>query len=131
MSEVLIVDDQPEASEMLARLLRANGYASRVAPNGRDALDQVINHTPDLILLDLDMPQMDGVSLLQVLRSYLRWNTIPVLLVTALPREGPAVERARAAGVQGVFIKGDFALPDLLARVRDLTRRPGTTGGAA
>ena len=123
MAEVLIVDDQPEASELLARLLRANGYACRVSPNGREALDAVINHTPDLILLDLDMPEMDGVSLLQVLRAYLRWNAIPVLLVTALPREGPAVQRAQTAGVQGVFIKGEFLLPDLLARVRELTRR--------
>ena len=83
-------------------------------PNGREALAMLMGMTPDAIVLDMRMPMMDGAMFLDVVRSYLRLQNVPVLLFTAYP-DGPEVARAERLGVRGVFCKGQDFLPILTA----------------
>lgn len=72
---------------------------------------------PDVVVLDLLMPEMDGTSLLDVIRSYLRLQSIPVVVWTALPGDNALVERARRRRVDAVLVKGVSTLNDLAAAV--------------
>ena len=119
MPYVLIVDDEPDSSEFVATFLRQQGFKTRTAMNGRDALSQLVNNCPDAIVLDVRMPEMDGISLLEVLRSYLRWQTLPVLLLTAHATE-EQLAQAESLGVRQVFQKAQFKLIDVLAALREL-----------
>ena len=124
MAYVLVVDDHMDAGETVAALLRKRGHRAIAVRNGRDALVYVTADTPDLIVLDLLMPAMDGVMFLEVVRSYLRLQKLPVLLMTAYP-ESPQVERAVKLGVLGVYRKGnDFNA--LLDAVEQHTSPPPT-----
>ena len=85
---LLVVDDDPDSRDVVTRSLAREGYSVKSAANGREALVAVAMTMPDLIILDAMMPEMSGVEFLQVIRSYLRWSTVPVILLTAFA-EGP------------------------------------------
>jgi CheY-like chemotaxis protein len=70
MPEILVVEDDPYQAEALTIFLRKSGYDVVAATNGRAALNRVIERRPDLMMLDLFMPEMDGIELLEVLSSY-------------------------------------------------------------
>jgi CheY-like chemotaxis protein len=91
---ILFVDDDTAGAEPVALYLRRAGFDVTLASNGRDALLALTGPNPDLILLDVRMPRMDGVEFLTVLRSYMRWQHIPVILLTAYADLGSV---ARAA----------------------------------
>ena len=112
MSYVLIVDDEPDSSEFVERYLQREGYRTAVVPNGRAALAALINGQPDAVVLDVRMPEMDGISLLEVLRSYLRFTQLPVVLLTAHASR-QQLERARELGVQHILHKANFTLTQL------------------
>jgi CheY-like chemotaxis protein len=107
VAHVLVVDDDADSREGLARLLVKRGHQAEAVPNGREALSVLTRKTPpDIVVLDLRMPEMDGVMFLEVLRSYLRLQNTPVVLLTAYP-ESPDVERVKRLGVLEVFRKAD------------------------
>jgi CheY-like chemotaxis protein len=84
MLKLLFVDDDPEGAEPVCLYLRHHGFEVVVARNGSEALNLLTDGAgPDLILLDVRMPRMDGLEFLTVLRSYHRWQTVPVILLTA------------------------------------------------
>ncbi len=105
MSYVLVVDDDLDSGEALTRMLRKRGHQAIAASNGHEGLSLLMGARPDVIVLDLRMPKMDGAMFLEVLRSYLRFQQVPVLLLTAFP-DSPQVARAQAFGVLAVFEKG-------------------------
>jgi PAS domain S-box-containing protein len=116
---VLVVEDEPAARELLRRVLEAEGWTVTEAENGRQALERVAQQRPDLILLDLMMPEMDGFELMDELRRREGWGTIPVVVVTA--KDLTAEDRMRLNGcVHKILEKGAYAREDLLAEVRDL-----------
>ena len=119
MSKVLIVDDDLDSAEVLRLALERAGYKTVCATNGHAALAAVTATPPDLILLDLRMPVMDGASLLEVLRSYLRWRELPVVVVTAAG-QGAEIDRLKDYDVADVFHKASYDLPDLVKRVQQL-----------
>src|SRR4051812_29334186 len=84
MAKVLVVDDNEDARESFADMLRCAGHEVFCAPNGREALSHVLAQLPDVVLLDLLMPEMDGPSFLEVVRSYLRIQSLPVVVLTGL-----------------------------------------------
>jgi CheY-like chemotaxis protein len=127
MSYVLIVDDEPDSSEFVERFLRRSGYRVACVPNGREALTSLMKDYPDAIILDVRMPEMDGIALLEVLRSYLRWKTLPVILLTA-HADAAQLARARELGVTHVFRKASFSLPELITALDDVTHPPSTAG---
>jgi CheY-like chemotaxis protein len=128
MSYILIVDDEPDSSEFVERFLRRSGYRTKCVPNGRAALRALVEDYPDALILDVRMPEMDGIALLEVLRSYLRWKTLPVVLLTAHANP-PQMARARELGVHHIFQKATFSLPELIAAVDEVTaHKPSSQG---
>jgi CheY-like chemotaxis protein len=126
VAKILIVDDNTDESQTLARLLEARGHETLTASNGRDALAYVIGHKmPDVILLDLFMPQMDGQNFLEVLRSYLRVQALPVVVLTGVP-DSPMVDHVRALKVNTILSKGT-ATPDVI--IAALEQAVGTVPG--
>ena len=125
MAKILIVDDNADARESLAAFLRTFGHTVTCAPNGRDALSFVLSDLPDVIVLDLLMPEMDGPSFLEVVRSYLRIQSLPVVVVTGLG-DSPMIDRARSLRVNTILVKGRATPDDILKAIEEaLVRHPG------
>lgn len=116
MADVLLVDDDPDSNEAVARFLRKAGQEVRCVVDGGEAISALTQHTPDVVILDAMMPQMDGVSFLEVIRCYLRWQSLPVILLTAYA-DGPHIRKAVELGVRKTFLKGECDLAELLAHV--------------
>ena len=118
---VLVVEDDATTREMLQHLLLQEGWPVRAAENGRAALECLSESLPQLILLDLLMPEMDGFEFVEQLRSRPEWRALPVVVVTA--KDLTLAERMRLnGGVERVLQKGAYTREALLAEVRDLVR---------
>ena len=117
----LVVEDDPATREMLRRSLQHDGWSVGEAENGRVGLERVAAAPPDLILLDLMMPEMDGFGFVERLRAEPTWRTIPVLVITA--RDLAPDERLRLNGwVERILQKGAYSRDQLLGEVRALVR---------
>ena len=114
---IAIVDDNPEAARLIRRILQAKGsYQIYEANNGRAALALITERQPDLVVLDLMMPEMDGFAVLDALRADTRTQAIPVIVVTA--KELTPAERSKLYGqVDALLQKGSFMDDELLADV--------------
>jgi CheY-like chemotaxis protein len=125
MVKILIVDDDADAGDSLAKFLQAVCHEVTTVPNGRDALASVLAATPDVILLDMLMPEMDGPTFLEIIRSYLRLQSLPVVVVTGVP-ESPMVDRVQHLKVNSVLVKGKASPEDIQKAVEEAaTRAPG------
>ena len=113
---VLVVDDVADARDMMARLLRYEGYKSLTAEDGESALDAVRSYGPDLILLDLTMPDMDGLEVLRRLRDDPRLREVPVVMFSAI-RDPRLVAEAKRLGAADYVVKGSVGSADLMARL--------------
>ncbi|MHB1614091.1 MAG: response regulator transcription factor [Actinomycetes bacterium] len=118
---VLVVDDEPAVRTSLERALRLDGYAVATAADGMLALDSILVHPPDLLVLDVMMPRLGGLELCRRLRS--AGDDTPILVVTAKDSVSDRVA-GLDAGADDYLVK-PFALAELLARVRALLRRSG------
>src|SRR5437764_12356640 len=125
MAKILIVDDSEDARESLGALFRDLGHTVAGVPNGREALSSVLADLPDVVLLDLLMPEMDGPSFLEVVRSYLRIQSLPVVVLTALT-DSPMVDGARALRVNCILLKAKETPDEIGKAVEEaLVRYPG------
>jgi CheY-like chemotaxis protein len=102
MARVLVVDDQAEGREALSRFLAIRGHRLTSAANGEEALAKLLTDRPDVMILDVRMPKLDGMGLLEALRSYRRWHRLPVILLAAEARPDE-LRRARDLGVSHIF----------------------------
>jgi GAF domain-containing protein/CheY-like chemotaxis protein len=120
-TRVLMVDDDPDQRERTRGWLGDGQWIVQEAANGREALARLREAVPDLILLDLMMPEMDGFQVVAALQQEPAWHDIPVIVITA--RDLDAADRARLnSGVQSVLVKEAFRPADLVARIRALVR---------
>jgi two-component system, cell cycle response regulator len=117
---ILIVDDDPRGCEALEGLLTGQGYDLAFAGNGREALDQAESLVPDLILLDVMMPELDGFEVCRRLRANARLAEVPVIMVTALDDQDSRLQGIEAGADD--FISKPFNRMELRARVRTITR---------
>ena len=117
-ARILIVDDEPNIIGTVAPLLRARGYEVFSAMSGRAALEAVERDKPDLIVLDLGLPDMDGVEVCRQVRQTL---SVPILVLSARGAEGDKV-RALDAGADD-YVTKPFGAEELLARIRATLRR--------
>jgi CheY-like chemotaxis protein len=117
MSTVLLVEDTPIIREPLARLLADEGYDVSSASDGLQAQMQLATHRPDLIVLDVLMPHMDGLAFLQVLRTDPKTADIPVIALTAV-LDSQCLTRLRTLGVKSIVTKGTFTFENLLTEIR-------------
>src|SRR5688572_10527905 len=125
MSNILIVDDNDDDRELLGTFFKTSGFNVRLAPNGRDALSEVLKELPDVVLLDLVMPEMDVPSFLEVIRSYLRLQSLPVVIYTGMS-DSPMIDRARALKVNSILAKGKATTEEILRAAQEaIARIPG------
>ncbi|MFF6915623.1 response regulator [Streptomyces sp. NPDC012466] len=116
---ILIVDDEPAVREALQRSLAFEGYGTEVAVDGADALDKAAVYRPDLVVLDIQMPRMDGLTAARRIRA--TGDTTPILMLTARDTVGDRVT-GLDAGADDYLVK-PFELDELFARIRALLRR--------
>ena len=118
---ILAVDDTPENLEILRMRLEANGYEVATAADGEEGLAKARELTPDLILLDIMMPKLDGISVVRMLKQDDSLRSIPVILVTAKADTRDVVEGLDAGGDD--YLTKPFEHRALLARVRSMLRQ--------
>ena len=116
--KVLIVEDEQSISSFISMILTANGYDTIIVNTGEEALTMISSHCPDLIVLDLGLPDMDG---LEVLRSVRKWSSLPIVVVSARNHERDKVE-ALDLGAND-YITKPFSLSVLRARVNTQLRK--------
>lgn len=117
---ILIVDDTPENLKLLSGMLSAAGYKVHLAPSGKLALRFIESNLPDLILLDIMMPQMDGYEVCQQLKGYDKTANIPVIFISALQE---AIDKVKAFSIGGVdYITKPFQQQEVLARIENQLR---------
>lgn len=118
MTRILVVDDEPQILRALNTNLRARGYEVDLAPTGEMALDLAARKHPDLVILDLGLPGIDGVEVIRGLRG---WTRVPIVVLSVREREADKVA-ALDAGADD-YITKPFGMDELLARLRAALRR--------
>lgn len=122
VKKILVVDDEPQITRVLKRGLQAHRYDVRVAPDGETALDTIRDFAPDLVITDLQMPEMDGLALCREIRKS---SDIPIIVLSVKGEERTKVE-ALDAGADD-YVTKPFGIDELLARVRASLRRAPST----
>ncbi len=121
---VLVVDDDKAVRESLRRSLEFNGYVVALAGDGAEALAGIANHDPDVVVMDVMMPRLDGIEATKALRA--AGNDVPILVLTARDAVGDRVDGLDAGADD--YLTKPFALEELLARLRALLRRAAPIG---
>ena len=121
-ASVLIIDDEPQIRKFLRISLASQGYRVLESTDGRDGLARAALEQPDLVVLDLGLPDMDGQDVLGELRS---WTRVPVIVLSVRSSEAEKV-RALDAGAND-YVTKPFGIQEFLARVRALLRLPQST----
>lgn len=120
--EVLVIDDDEKITSLLRRSLAFDGYKVRTAKDGKEGLAQMLEKEPDLVVLDVMMPQLDGWEVCRRIRE--SGSRVPILMLTAKDEVADRV-KGLDLGADDYLVK-PFALEELLARVRALLRRKGS-----
>ena len=113
---ILVVEDDVNAREIMGRFLQRQDWTVELASNGREALQYLDNHLPNLIVLDLMMPEIDGFEFIQMLRQNSDWQNIPVIVVTA--KALTASDQQQLEGVTRVYQKADLNRQELLSELQ-------------
>lgn len=122
MTRILIVDDDPVVQRMLAYVVEAQGYEAVRAANGMEALQQLAEQQIDAIISDIKMPEMDGLALLQQVRTSPETEAIPVLLLTA--RLDAAEEISSDVEHQATFLTKPLSSSQLVIALSELLKSP-------
>jgi two-component system, OmpR family, response regulator len=124
---VLVVDDEPPIAELVSTALRYEGFSTKIAPTGRAALEALGTFRPELVVLDVQLPDIDGFEVQRRLRS--DGHRVPVLFLTARDTTDDKVRGLTLGGDD--YVTKPFSLEELLARIRAVLRRAGTDTQAA
>lgn len=111
--KILVVEDEKSISGLIRAILTANGYDVIIASNGIEAFSMISSHCPDLVVLDLGLPDMDGVEIIKAVRS---WTSLPIIVVSARSHERDKVKSLDLGADD--YITKPFSAAELLARVR-------------
>jgi CheY-like chemotaxis protein len=117
MQTIFVVDDAEGCRQPMARLLRSEGCDTVCACNGLEALEALRGTTPALILLDLSMPEMDGIQFLKALHGVPEWAGLPVIVVSG-EASGSPLREATELGAKEVLVKANYTPGQLLASIR-------------
>ena len=123
MPNILVVDDSSDSREPLMRLLRLQGHGVSAASDGIEALEAIGQRVPDLILLDVMMPNMDGLTFLKHLRRNPGHKNLPVIIVSAMT-DDQTMKQCSELGVRSYLTKARFTFPQLMARVTEALTPP-------
>ena len=125
-TEILIIEDEPDLASLIADYVDASGYQSLVIANGQSALEQIQLRVPDLIVLDLMLPGLDGISLCKAVRAF---SQVPIIMVTAKVEE---IDRLLGLEIGADdYLCKPFSPRELMARIKVILRRVSTTATTA
>jgi len=125
---VLIVEDHPDIAHLVAHYLGRAGFASEIMASGRDALASILNDPPALVILDLMLPQMDGLEICRAVRAHPATAAMPLIILTARGEESDRIVGLELGADD--YIAKPFSPNELVARVRALLRRADRAAGA-
>jgi two-component system cell cycle response regulator DivK len=117
---ILVVEDQEDNRQILRDLLSTGDYELIEAENGQEALDALATKRPDLILMDIQLPVMDGYEATRRIKANPDWKSIPIIVVTSYALSGDA-EKARAAGCDD-YVTKPYSPRQLLAKIREFLK---------
>ena len=115
---ILVVEDDPPVRNLITTTLKTNDYRFLSAKNGEEAIIEASSHNPDIILMDLGLPDMDGVEVIEKIRT---WSGVPIIVISARSEDADKIE-ALDAGADDYLTK-PFSVEELLARLRATRRR--------
>ena len=121
MAKILLVEDDKVLSEMYSARLESEGYDFKHAINGKEAIRVIHEWKPDLILLDIMMPEMNGLEVLHYLKSEPKTEEIPVFILTALSQSKDR-EAGLAAGADDYIVKSDLMPKEIIEKVNDILK---------
>ncbi len=119
---IVLVDDEPNVRRLIKRILLSQGkYSLYEAEDGKTAVDMITRELPDLVILDLMMPEVDGFSVIDILNAQKETRDIPIIVITA--KELTSTEKSRLKGrIQALMLKGDFVSDELLEEVQSVIK---------
>jgi CheY-like chemotaxis protein len=117
MGKILVVDDDIGCRRLTAKVLSIYGFSAIPAANGLEALAALRREQIDMILLDLMMPEMDGISFVRAMRKDPRWASVPVLVISGVA-DFEFAKGIRESGVQGYLVKSRYSIDELIKQVR-------------
>ena len=118
MSKILVVEDESSLQKAMIDVLKINGYEALGANDGERGLAMAKSEKPDLILLDIIMPKMNGFDVLKALKAVDDTKHIPVIVLTNLESSGD-IEQALSLGAMTYLVKTNYELDDIIKRVKD------------
>jgi DNA-binding response OmpR family regulator len=122
MKKILIIEDDPFLSGMYLKKLKLSGLEVKVAVDGQEGLESIKKDRPDLVLLDIVLPQMDGYEILKRLKEDKELRTIPVILLTNLGQK-EEVEKGMALGAEAYIIKAHFTPTAVVNKVKEVLEK--------
>ena len=125
-TRILVVEDDQDIAQLVARYLDKAGYATDIISSGRDALSTIRAHMPDLLVLDLMLPHVDGLEICRVLRANEKTAAVPIIMLTARAEESDRIVGLELGADD--YLSKPFSPNELVARVRALLRRAQRTG---
>jgi len=124
MSTILVVDDMAVFREPIAAALRQKGYQTICAGNGKEAMGTARQKRPDLILLDVAMPEMDGLTFMEAMQEDPHLQGVPVVLLTAIAERDSVVEAIKL-GAREYLLKSQFSLDEMVDRIENCLGQAG------
>ena len=121
MPHILIVEDDQDIAELVARYLNKAGYTTEIVAAGRDALRTIATNAPDLLVLDLMLPQVDGLEICRAVRANTKTAAIPIIMLTARGEESDRIVGLEIGADD--YLSKPFSPGELVARIRALLRR--------
>ena len=121
MAKLLLVDDEKQLVEMVQMRLEANGYEVVTAGDGQEGLEKAKTEKPDLIMLDVMMPKMDGYKVCGLLKNDARYKNIPIIIFSARAQQEDA-DVGKEAGADA-YVTKPFEPPVLLAKIKELLKK--------
>ncbi|MEX1997090.1 MAG: response regulator [Candidatus Andersenbacteria bacterium] len=116
-NHVLIIEDELPLVRVLAEELRDHGFTVSTASNGREGLHIALTEHPDLILVDIVMPEMDGITMLKKLRKNSWGSKVPVIILTNIS-DAAKIDESFDSGVHDYIVKADWELEDIVRKAR-------------
>ncbi|QCT42432.1 response regulator transcription factor [Candidatus Nanosynbacter featherlites] len=119
MKKIAIIEDDPAISQMYRMKFEADDFDVRLAADGKVGVELVEKFTPDIILLDLQMPEMDGLTALKKIRSHAWGKTVPVIVLTNLSEE-EAPDELRVLNIHSYIVKANLTPRQVVSKVKDV-----------
>lgn len=115
--KILIIEDDPLISKMYAEKLARDGFQTEIAGNGTDGLKKLKASPPDLVILDIMMPQMSGIEVIDEMKKDTQLENIPIIVLSNLS-ESPDIEKAKKRGIKEYLVKSDLDPEDVSNTVK-------------